>query len=72
MKAVGAALTSRYAGWAAVLLAGLAACQGVELGVGVKPAVPQPGTAGLAAIPEASIDESTRLAERALHANWMS
>jgi hypothetical protein len=37
-----AVLGSRYAGVGAVLLAGLAACQGVELGVGVKPAVPPP------------------------------
>lgn len=42
MTAVRAALGSRYAGFAAVLLAGLAACQGVEFGVGVKPAVPPP------------------------------
>lgn len=40
MNAVRAALGSRYAGFAAVLLAGLAACQGVEFGVGVKPTVP--------------------------------
>lgn len=42
MSALRAALGSRYAGVAALLLAGLAACQGVELGVGVKPAVPPP------------------------------
>jgi hypothetical protein len=42
VSALRAALGSRYAGIAAVLLAGLAACQGVELGVGVKPAVPPP------------------------------
>ena len=45
MKALPGPLTSRYAGWAAVLLAGLAACQGVEFGVGVKPAVPAPDAA---------------------------
>ncbi|MGE0192474.1 MAG: hypothetical protein AB7T63_10590 [Planctomycetota bacterium] len=42
MKALANALTSRGAAVAALLLAGLAACQGVELGVGVKPAVPPP------------------------------
>lgn len=31
-----------YAGWGAVLLAGLAACRGDEPGVRVKPAVPRP------------------------------
>jgi len=45
VKALPGPLTSRYAGWAAVLLAGLAACQGVEFGVGVKPAVPAPDAA---------------------------
>jgi hypothetical protein len=45
VKALRDAVTSRYAGWIAVLLAGLAACQGVELGVGVKPAVPPPDPA---------------------------
>lgn len=45
MKSLPGILTSRYAGWVAVLLAGLAACQGVELGVGVKPAVPPPDPA---------------------------
>jgi hypothetical protein len=42
VNALRAVLGSRYAGLAVVLLAGLAACQGVELGVGVKPAVPAP------------------------------
>jgi len=45
VSALRAALGSRYAGFAVVLLAGLAACQGVELGVGVKPAVPLPDPA---------------------------
>lgn len=36
------ALTWRYAGWAAVLLTGLAACQRLELGAGVMLAVPPP------------------------------
>ena len=53
MNAVRAALGSRYAGLAAVLLAGLAACQGVEFGVGVKPAVPPPDPAVVKQVEEA-------------------
>ena len=45
MKSLPGLLTSQYAGWAAILLAGLAACQGVEFGVGVKPALPPPDPA---------------------------
>ena len=53
MKALRDVLGSRYAGWAAVLLAGLAACQGVEFGVGVKPAVPPPDPAVAKQVEEA-------------------
>jgi len=42
VKALANVLTSHGAAIAALLVAGLAACQGVELGVGVKPAVPPP------------------------------
>jgi hypothetical protein len=45
VNALRAVLGSRHAALVAVLLAGLAACQGVELGVGVKPAVPPPDPA---------------------------
>jgi len=67
VKAVGAALTSRYSGWAAVLLAGLAACQGVELGVGVKPAVPPPDPAVVRQVEDAkaAVNEAERKAREA-------
>jgi hypothetical protein len=67
VKALGTALTSRYAGWAAVLLAGLAACQGVELGVGVKPAVPPPDPAVVKQVEDAktAVAEAGRKAEEA-------
>lgn len=67
MKALGAALTSRYAGWAAVLLAGLAACQGVELGVGVKPAVPPPDPSVVKQVEDAkaAVGEAERKAKEA-------
>jgi hypothetical protein len=74
VNALRAALGSRYAGVAVVLLAGLAACQGVELGVGVKPAVPQPDPAvvrqveearGAVAAAEERAKEATRLAGEA-------
>jgi len=67
VKAVGAAVTSRYAGWAAVLLAGLAACQGVELGVGVKPAVPPPDPAVVRQVEDAkaAVNEAERKAREA-------
>jgi hypothetical protein len=55
VNALGAAVTSRYAGWAAVLLAGLAACQGVELGVGVKPSVPPPDPAVVKQVEDAKV-----------------
>lgn len=45
MTAVRAALGSRYAGFA-LLLAGLAACEGVECGVGMRPSVPPPDPVG--------------------------
>jgi hypothetical protein len=57
-----------------VLLAGLAACQGVELGVGVKPAVPPPDPAVARQVEEARTavaaaedraEEATRLATEA-------
>jgi hypothetical protein len=54
VSALRAALGSKYAGWAAVLLAGLAACQGVELGLGVKPAVPPPDPVVAQQVEEAS------------------
>jgi hypothetical protein len=41
--------------WAAILLAGLAACQGVELGVGVKPAVPPPDPAVVKQVEDAKV-----------------
>jgi len=50
---VKALLTLRYAGVVAVLLAALAACQGVEFGVGVKPAVPAPDPAVAKQVEEA-------------------
>ncbi len=53
MSALRTALGSRWAGAAVVVLAGLAACQGVELGVGVKPAVPPPDPAVARQIEEA-------------------
>ena len=67
MKAVGATVTSRYAGWAAVLLAGLAACQGVELGVGVKPAVPPPDPAVVRQVEDAkaAVTDAERKAKEA-------
>ena len=74
MNALRAVLGSRYAGVAVVLLAGLAACQGVELGVGVKPAVPPPDPAVVRQVEEARTavaaaeeraKEATRLAEEA-------
>jgi hypothetical protein len=67
VKALGAALTSRYAGWAVVLLAGLAACQGVELGVGVKPAVPPPDPAVVKQFEDAkaAVAEAERRAKEA-------
>lgn len=74
MSAVRGALTSRYAGWAAVLLAGLAACQGVEFGVGVKPTLPPPDPAAVRQVEEARAavaaaeeraKEATRLAVEA-------
>ena len=67
MKAVEAAVTSRYAGWAAVLLAGVAACQGVELGVGVKPAVPPPDPAVVRQVEDAktAAGEAERKAKEA-------
>jgi len=55
VKAVGAAVTSRYTGWVAVLLAGVAACQGVELGVGVRPAVPPPDQAIVKQVEDAKV-----------------
>jgi hypothetical protein len=69
VTALRAALCSRYAGIAAVLLAGLAACQGVELGVGVKPAVPPPDPAVVKQVEEAraavaAAEERTREAAR--------
>lgn len=45
MKALFGVMTSRGAAIVALLLAGLAACQGVELGVGAKPAAPEPDAA---------------------------
>ncbi len=74
MNTLRAVLGSRYAGVAAVLLAGLAACQGFELGVGVKPAVPPPDPAvarqveearTAAAAAEERATEATRLAAEA-------
>lgn len=67
MNAVRAALGSRYAGFAAVLLAGLAACQGVELGVGVKPGVPLPDPAVVRQVEEAktAVAEAERKAKEA-------
>lgn len=74
MKSLSGILTSRSAGWAAVLLAGLAACQGVELGVGVKPAVPPPdpvvaqqivGAKAEVAAAEQKTQEAARLAAEA-------
>ena len=67
MKALATALTSRYAGWAAVLLAGLAACQGVEFGVGVKPAVPAPDQAVVKQVEEAktAVAEAERKSKEA-------
>lgn len=55
MSALRGALTSRFAGWAAVLLAGLAACQGVEFGVGVKPAVPPSDPAVVKQVEDAKV-----------------
>jgi hypothetical protein len=62
-----AVLGSRYAGVGAVLLAGLAACQGVELGVGVKPAVPPPDPAVVKQVEEAkgAVAEAERKAKEA-------
>lgn len=69
MNALRGALTSRYAGWAAVLLAGLAACQGVEFGVGVKPAVPPPDPAVVKQVEDArvAVGEAERKAKEAGH-----
>ena len=74
MNALRAVLGSRYAGVAVVLLARLAACQGVELGVGVKPAVPAPDPVvvrqveearGAVAAADERAKEATRLAGEA-------
>jgi hypothetical protein len=67
VKALRDALTSRYAGWAVVLLAGLAACQGVEFGVGVKPAVPPPDPAVVKQVEDAkvAVAEAERKAKEA-------
>lgn len=67
MNALRAALGSRYAGFAAVILAGLAACQGVEFGVGVKPAVPPPDPAVVKQVEEArtAVAEAERKAKEA-------
>lgn len=67
MTAVRAALGSRYAGFAAVLLAGLAACQGVEFGVGVKPAVPPPDPVVVRQVEDAraAVAEAERKAKEA-------
>lgn len=67
MNAVRVLLGSRYAGFAAVLLAGLAACQGVEFGVGVKPAVAPPDPAVVKQLEEAraAVGEAERKAKEA-------
>jgi hypothetical protein len=74
VNAIRAVLGSRFTGLAVVLLAGLAACQGVELGVGVKPAVPPPDPAVVRQVEEARTavaaaedraKEATRLAGEA-------
>lgn len=67
MNAVRAALGSRYAGFAAVLLAGLAACQGVEFGFGVKPVVPPPDPVVVRQVEDAraAVAEAERKAKEA-------
>jgi hypothetical protein len=67
VSALRAVLGSRYAGLAVVLLAGLAACQGVELGVGMKPAVPPPDPVVVKQIDEAktAVAEAERKATEA-------
>ncbi|MBL9087357.1 MAG: hypothetical protein JNM10_09460 [Planctomycetia bacterium] len=67
MNAVRAAMGSRYAGFAAVLLAGLAACQGVEFGFGVKPSVPPPDSVVVKQVEDAraAVAEAERKANEA-------